>query len=102
MKTDQFHQTAVYPPIQTRAITKGDEYPNSSFPRNCSLLKSINLDWFGYFRLFIVAPRRQLVVTGNSARYRTKLLRIQPGSFTCSEYSTVTWDLELTSHLKDN
>ena len=47
-------------------------------------------------------PRRRLVVTGDSARYRTKLLRILPGSLTCLAYSTVTWDLGLTSHPKDN
>ena len=46
------------------------------------------------------APRRQLVVTGDSAR--TKLLRIPPGSLTCSAYSTVTRDLSLTSHPTDN
>ena len=48
------------------------------------------------------APGRWLVVTGDSARYRKKLLRIRPGSFTCSAYSTVTRDLSLTSHPKDN
>ena len=48
------------------------------------------------------APRRRLVVTGDSARYRTKLLRILPGTLTCSAYSTVTRDLGLTSHPKDN
>ena len=48
------------------------------------------------------APRRRLVVTGDSAGYRTKLLRIPPGSFTRLVYSTVTQDLGLTSHPKDN
>ena len=33
--------------------------------------------------------------------YRTKLLRILPGSLKHSAYSTVTWDLGLTSHAKD-
>ena len=46
-------------------------------------------------------PRRQLLVMGVSARIQDKLLRAMPGSFTCSAYSTVTWDLGLTSHLKD-
>ena len=36
------------------------------------------------------APRRQLVVTRDSSRYMTKLLRIPPGSLMCSAYSTVT------------
>ena len=33
-------------------------------------------------------PRKRLVVTGDSGR--TKLLRIPPGSLTCSVYSTVS------------
>ena len=40
------------------------------------------------------APRRRLVVTGDSAR-------IPPGSLTYSAYSTVTRDLGITSHPKD-
>ena len=46
------------------------------------------------------APRRQLfwgIVKG----YRTKLLRILPGSLTCLAYSSITGDLGLTSHLED-
>ena len=42
--------------------------------------------------------KRKGVVLG----YRTKLLRIPPGSFTCFAYNTVTWDLRLASHPKDN
>ena len=44
-------------------------------------------------------PRRRLVVTG--IVQGTKLLRIPPGSLTCSAYSIVTPDLGLTSHPKD-
>ena len=47
------------------------------------------------------APRRRLVVTGIVQGYRTKLLRVPPGSLTCSTYSTVTRDLGLTSHPTD-
>ena len=62
---------------------------------------------FVCFHLFIVAPgcpserhpRRQLVVTGNSARIQDEA---PPGSLTCSAYSTVTRDLELKSYSKDN
>ena len=35
-------------------------------------------------------PRRQLVVTGDSAWIKDKLLRVPPGSLTCSAFSTVT------------
>ena len=65
----------------------------------------------GYFRLFIVAtgcpserrpPRGRLVLRGIVQGYRTKLLRAPPGSLTCSVYSTVTRDLGLKSHPKDN
>ena len=48
------------------------------------------------------ATRRLLVVTEDSARIKTNLLRIPPGSLKCPAYSTITPDLSLTSHLKDN
>ena len=68
-----------------------------------------------YFRLFTVAtgcpserrPQKTAGRYGGSLRgivqgYRTKLLRAPPGSFTCSVYRTVTRDLGLKSHPKDN
>ena len=64
-----------------------------------------------YFRLFIVAtgcpserrPQKTVSCYGGIVQgYSTKLLRIPPGSLTCSAYSTVTRDLGLTSHPKDN
>ena len=67
--------------------------------------------WFGYFRLFTVAtgcpsdrrpPEDGYLLRGIVQGYRTKLLRIPPGSLTCSVYSTVTRDLGLPSHPKDN
>ena len=65
---------------------------------------------FGFFRLFIVAtgcpsercPQKTVSCYGGVQGYRTKLLRIPPGTLTCSMYSTITWDLGLTSHLKDS
>ena len=48
------------------------------------------------------ALRRRLVVTGIVQEYRTKLLKAPPGSVTCSAYITVTRDLGLKSHPKDN
>ena len=67
-------------------------------------------DWLvisGYLSSLPVAhlsddPRRRLVNTGDSTRIQDKLLRIPPGSLTCSVYSTVTRDLGLKSHPKDN
>ena len=49
------------------------------------------------------APRRRLVVTGNSARM--KLLRAPPGSLTCLWYSTSSHATSVSSeksHPKDN
>ena len=44
------------------------------------------------------APRRRLVVTGDSARVQDETVE---NFFTRSVYSTVTRDLGLTSHPKD-
>ena len=46
-------------------------------------------------------PEDGYLLRGIVQGYRTKLLRIPPGSLTCSAYSTVTRDLGLTSHPKD-
>ena len=45
------------------------------------------------------ALRRRLVVRGIVQGYRTKLLRIPPGSLTCSVYDTVTRDLVSSKRL---
>ena len=45
------------------------------------------------------APKRRLVVTENSARIQDETTESSAWFFTV--YSTVTWDLGLTSHLKD-
>ena len=65
------------------------------------LVISVYLQWLTVAHLSR-ALRRWLVVTRDSERYRMKLLRIPPGSFTCSAYSTITQDHGLTSHPKDN
>ena len=46
--------------------------------------------------------RRRLVITGEVQGYRTELLRAPSGSLTYSACSTVTRDLGLKSHPKDN
>ena len=46
------------------------------------------------------AHRQRLVVTGDSDRIQDETTEI--GSLTCSVYRTVTRDLGLTSHPKDN
>ena len=54
------------------------------------------------YRLPIWVTPPELLLLGIVQGYWTKLLRIPPGSLTCLAYSTVTRDLGLTSHPKDN
>ena len=60
----------------------------------------------GYFPLFIVATsypsEPRLVVIGDSARIQDEITESLPGSLTCLAYSTVTRDLGLISHPKNN
>ena len=70
--------------------------------KNVDRMRRIWLVISVYLSSLPVVHLRPLVVSGDSARIQDELLRTSPGSLTCSAYSTVTWDLGLRSHPKDN